>query len=265
MLTARHVMSSMITETLADLLGRAPGVVLLSEEQIWGAAIAGTPLGETAWVRALIMADGLPPDLGMAVLLPELHRAAQGQGVRRLYYGGDVATDIWAAGRLMRLGYTHNTSVVSYAKQQMTSPASGNQAADIQPAGQFDRQRIVAIDQRCFEPQWTKGDDAFAQAISEAAYCVIATLDGAPAGYALAMEYFGGRQIHLVRIAVLPERRGAGIGVRLLDAVVAYARQRRADLLTLNTQEYNRRAQALYEWFGFQQTGERQLILSAEL
>jgi [ribosomal protein S18]-alanine N-acetyltransferase len=265
MLTARHVMSNMISETLADLLGHAPGVVLLSEDQIWGAAVAGLPLGQTTWVRVLIMADGLPPDLGMAVLLPELHREARTHQIQRIYYGGDVATDIWVAGRLMRHGYTQNTQVISYAKHVMDSPAPGNPRVVIRPASDADRHHIVLIDQRCFEPQWTKGDLAIGQVFAEAPYCVLATLDDRPIGYALAMEYFGGRQVHLVRIAVLPEQQGQGVGVRMLDEVVAYARTLGAAQLTLNTQEYNTHARTLYEWFGFQKTGERQLILSADL
>jgi len=74
-----------------------------------------------------------------------------------------------------------------------------------------------------------------------------------------------GRLIHLVRIAVLPQRRGQAIGVRLLADVVEFSRVRGADLMTLNTQSYNTDAQRLYEWFGFRRTGERQAILRFDL
>ena len=59
--------------------------------------------------------------------------------------------------------------------------------------------------------------------------------------------------------------RGQSIGVRLLADLVAFARVRGADLLTLNTQSYNTDAQRLYEWFGFRRTGERQAILRYDL
>jgi ribosomal-protein-alanine N-acetyltransferase len=144
-------------------------------------------------------------------------------------------------------------------------PASGNTASAIRPAQQADLEALLAIDRACFEPQWGKGASTLAPALGQAPCFAVAELGGRPVGYAFAMDYFGGRQVHLVRIAVLPEQRGQAIGIALLAHVVEFARQRRAEVLTLNTQEYNSRARALYEWFGFRRTGERQLILHAEL
>jgi len=80
-------------------------------------------------------------------------------------------------------------------------------------------------------------------------------------GYAYATTHFGGRLVHLVRIAVEPTRRGQGVGVRLLADLTAFAQDSGASLITLNTQAYNRSAQRLYEWFGFHSTGERQIVL----
>ena len=68
-----------------------------------------------------------------------------------------------------------------------------------------------------------------------------------------------------VRLAVRPQAQGQGIGVRLLAEVVAFARQQNADLLTLNTQAYNHRAQMLYEKFGFLLTDESQPVLRYDL
>ena len=52
-------------------------------------------------------------------------------------------------------------------------------------------------------------------------------------------------------IAVLPEWRGRRVGRALLEAVEARARSRGCCRLTLEVQEDNRRALALYESFGF--------------
>jgi ribosomal protein S18 acetylase RimI-like enzyme len=52
-------------------------------------------------------------------------------------------------------------------------------------------------------------------------------------------------------LAVVPERRGQGIGRALLGAVEARARSRGCCKLTLEVQEGNARARALYERFGF--------------
>jgi ribosomal protein S18 acetylase RimI-like enzyme len=52
-------------------------------------------------------------------------------------------------------------------------------------------------------------------------------------------------------LAVIPEFRGRGVGRRLLDAVETHARRRGCCKLTLEVQDDNARARALYERFGF--------------
>lgn len=54
-------------------------------------------------------------------------------------------------------------------------------------------------------------------------------------------------------LAVLPERRGEGIGPRLLDAAAEAARARGCCKLTLEVLENNRRARKVYEAAGFSQ------------
>lgn len=52
-------------------------------------------------------------------------------------------------------------------------------------------------------------------------------------------------------LAILPAYRGQGIGRGLLDAAEVHARRRECCKLTLEVQDDNRRARALYEAFGF--------------
>ena len=60
--------------------------------------------------------------------------------------------------------------------------------------------------------------------------------------------------INVHDLAVLPSRRGQGIGRRLLAAVEQKARALGCCKLTLEVQEDNRRARRLYETVGFAQT-----------
>jgi len=57
--------------------------------------------------------------------------------------------------------------------------------------------------------------------------------------------------LNLHDLAVLPERRGLGVGRALLEAVEARARDLGCCKLTLEVRQDNARAQALYESFGF--------------
>jgi GNAT superfamily N-acetyltransferase len=52
-------------------------------------------------------------------------------------------------------------------------------------------------------------------------------------------------------LAIVPEYRGKGVGYALLEAAEAAARQRGCCKLTLEVQETNQRARALYARFGF--------------
>jgi GNAT superfamily N-acetyltransferase len=63
---------------------------------------------------------------------------------------------------------------------------------------------------------------------------------------------FQGRPLLNVHdLAVLPARRGAGIGRALLAAAEAHARRRGCCKLTLEVQDQNHRARAVYARFGF--------------
>jgi GNAT superfamily N-acetyltransferase len=60
--------------------------------------------------------------------------------------------------------------------------------------------------------------------------------------------------INIHDLAVLPSRRGQGIGRRLLEAVEQKARATGCCKVTLEVQEDNRRARRVYEAAGFAQT-----------
>jgi [ribosomal protein S18]-alanine N-acetyltransferase len=155
--------------------------------------------------------------------------------------------------------------VIVYEKQQLDIPGGGNPAVQVRPAEAVDLAEVLRIDRACFEAQWTKDDTILGPAVAQGPYFVVAAIEGVSVGYAYATTHFGGRLVHLVRIAVDPARQGQGIGVRLLADLTAYAEEIGATMMTLNTQAYNQSAQRLYRWFGFSVTGERRLVLRRSL
>ena len=62
-------------------------------------------------------------------------------------------------------------------------------------------------------------------------------------------------QVHLVTIAVAPDRQGDGIGQRLLLECLDLALEAELDEVVLELRVSNTRAQRLYEYFGFRQVG----------
>jgi ribosomal-protein-alanine N-acetyltransferase len=250
---------------LPDILAAGQGVVLGVGDELYAVALVSLPTAATCWLRAVALADGLDVRPALGALIPALHQTIAAGGVSAIFFAGDEAADSWLSPALPAYGYLGETEILVYEKARLDIPDGGNPAVQVRSATDVDLAEVLRLDQTCFEPQWTKDDTVLGPAIEHGPYFVVAELDGEIVGYAFATTHFGGRLVHLVRIAVLPQQRGARIGVRLLAEVVAYADQQRANVVTLNTQAYNVHAQRLYRWFGFSATGERQFVLRCSL
>jgi ribosomal-protein-alanine N-acetyltransferase len=250
---------------LEPLLAGAPGVAIEGDGELWGVALCGWRAANTIWLRGFAVAEGLPVAQAADALLGPLHALVRAQGVAKIYYSGDDSSALWLQPLLLDRRYVVDTTVVVYEKRSLAVPSQGNQRVAVRPALVSDAAAVTALDGRCFDAQWTKDARVLGPAIVQGPLFIVAELDGRLAGYAYATSHFGGRLVHLVRIAVEPSLQGQGVGVRLLAEVVAYARLYGADTITLNTQSYNAHAQRLYQWFGFALTGERQTILRHDL
>jgi len=87
------------------------------------------------------------------------------------------------------------------------------------------------------------------------AVVLLALVDRRPVGIAVCFVGFSTFQarplLNVHDLAVVPEFRGKGIGRALLAAIEVRAVQRGCCKLTLEVQDDNRRARALYQSFGF--------------
>lgn len=240
-------------------------VVLEADTDLWGFAIAGWRTNHVTWLRCLTLAKGLETQVGIDKLIHHLHQALREQGVQHIFYAGDDTADTWLLPGLQHYGYVADTTVVVYEKHNVYIPTTGSESIAIRPARASDLHALVDLDSQCFESQWTMHESTFRAAMGEHAFFIVGHVNDQLVGYAYATSHFGGRLVHLVRIAVDPRQRRRGIGARLLAEVVTFARQQRADIITLNTQSYNERAQYLYRWFGFMPNGEYQMVLRYDL
>jgi ribosomal protein S18 acetylase RimI-like enzyme len=86
-------------------------------------------------------------------------------------------------------------------------------------------------------------------------FVLLAFVDDAPVGIAVCffgLSTFNARSLlNIHDLAVLPTHRGRGVGRALLAAVEQHARSKGCCKLTLEVQEDNPRARALYDSFGF--------------
>jgi len=119
-----------------------------------------------------------------------------------------------------------------------------------------DLDAVAAIERRTFQDPWSR--DSFERELTVnanvARYLVIER-DGRVAGYAgmwLVMD-----EGHITNIAVDPDMRGMGLGVRLIRALVDEARTLGLVYMTLEVRRSNEKAQRLYRCLGFADVGYR--------
>ena len=122
---------------------------------------------------------------------------------------------------------------------------------DENPGVEVDR--LNQIDRRSFPPRWRLGRLGLEESVSATNRAMIHTFtDGgevvgfAVTGVALGVGY-------LQRLAVDPDRQGAGIGRALVQASLRWARRRRVMTLLVNTQPDNDEAAGLYRSEGFRE------------
>jgi GNAT superfamily N-acetyltransferase len=82
-------------------------------------------------------------------------------------------------------------------------------------------------------------------------------LDGDEVVGTVAMRRIGDREAELKRMYLVPRWRGHGLGRRLLEVALDWARRERIRAVRLDTSERMETAQRLYEAAGFRRAGER--------
>lgn len=252
-------------DEVSGLLAGAPALLLFASGRPCGVMIADWMHDSTTWVRVLALSGGLSTAHALDTLLPPFHATLRARGGARVYVACHESADAWLAVSLRRAGYVHDTDVIVYQKTRMNVPTHGNPTVRVRTATMGDIPAILAVDTQCFSAEWRKDDVQIGVALREAPRFLVVEDDVGVVGYAFVTMHRGGQLMHLVRIAVLPDRQQQGIGARLLYEVVAYATAIGAETITLNTQAYNRSARRLYERFGFRRTGDRQIILRCDL
>lgn len=113
---------------------------------------------------------------------------------------------------------------------------------------------VMAIDAVAYARPWPRG--VFEADLRRDDRCyVVAQRGRLVVGYAGASV--GAGEAHVLTLAVAPDRRGQGVGRRLLDALIAAVHRRGAAAVTLEVRASNAVALRLYERAGFVVEGRR--------
>ena len=117
-----------------------------------------------------------------------------------------------------------------------------------------DIPRLVALEKRCFSDPWTVAD--FEGCLRFPIYRrVLLEEDGEVIGYACETVLFEDGEIS--NVAVAPDRRGEGLGKRLMEWLETQAEKLGAEKLFLEVRVSNTPAISLYQGRGFEGTTVR--------
>src|SRR5262249_10966030 len=128
----------------------------------------------------------------------------------------------------------------------------------LRPMRRDDLAAVLEIERRSFAQPWSRG--FFEKELATPfARLMVAVDEGGPR--ALVVGYTGRwrvtDEVHLLNVAIHPERRGLGYGRQLVEAVVAEAREARARVVFLEVRAGNVVARRLYRMLGFRDLGIR--------
>ena len=119
---------------------------------------------------------------------------------------------------------------------------------------------VMAIEQTAFTMPWR--ESTFESLLQRDDADLIAAVAGDRlVGYAVCWTVAD--QAELGNVAVAPDRRNQGVGLKLVQAALERVRQREAEECFLEVRESNRTAQSLYEKCGFRAIGRRRRYYSS--
>jgi [ribosomal protein S18]-alanine N-acetyltransferase len=127
-------------------------------------------------------------------------------------------------------------------------------AIHIRDASARDLLRIVEIEQLAFPTPWSL--NAFRRELTLPFSRLMVAVSGddraaPPDGFLC--RWLVADECHVLNVAVHPDHRRFGLGARLLGATIAEARQKSADVVTLEVRRSNLAARRLYRKFDFEE------------
>ena len=117
-----------------------------------------------------------------------------------------------------------------------------------------DAEAVERIEKASFAVPWSR-KSFWEEAANERTCYLLALDDGEVIGYA--GTWILDDEAQITNVAVEPDHRRKGVGMKLMDALIREAKKRGATRMTLEVRPSNTAALALYEKFGFVDCGRR--------
>ena len=130
----------------------------------------------------------------------------------------------------------------------------------VRPMKLGDIPRILEIEESSFPTPWTEGMFRSQLRFEDRTISLVLVEDADVLGYAAAWLAYD--EVHLLSIAVDPERRREGLGSEILAAVILAGEKRGAERMILEVREGNAAARSFYLRHGFVEIGTRRRYYS---
>ncbi len=130
-------------------------------------------------------------------------------------------------------------------------------ATRFRPMRYQDLGAVLAIEQRSFPTPWSRGFFEKELVTPFARLTAAVEAEPLPALVGYSCRWRVSDEIHLLNVAVHPERRGRGLGRSLVEDVLAEAEQLAARVVFLEVRTGNVVARRLYRRLGFRDLGVR--------
>ncbi len=255
-------------EDLPTLLEEGPFFVAETGPLLWGAVACATHRAPWAELNALALINGWRTDNAAREMLPPLLDALRGHDVAHVMAICDRrgAPDVephWMEDFLAHGGFEKKEEIWTYVASAGHVPRR-IEGVRIRPATVEDLDLLLRLDGMAFPPMWAFGKkEMLMLLLLSGGEAMVAYLGDEPAGYVIASVHQDLGEI--VRMGVLPEHQGKGVGSALMQAALEFCEVNGAISVILNTQSHNHPAQKLYESFGFRRYGASVPVMVMDL
>jgi ribosomal protein S18 acetylase RimI-like enzyme len=238
-------------------IGHPPFWVIEKKNLIVAALACPPDSTGVCWIRLFISTFEQQPEVTWRELFPKVLGELGQMKVNTL---AAIAIQDWFEQILKKNDFDHIQDVVVLRNERTRKDDFKCLEFAIRSATKEDILEITLIDHAAFSPLWQIPEDAIRIALEHPYLATIAERMGRIVGYQIS-TYSGGN-VHLARLAVLPELQNMHIGRGLVSNLLDNCITNHIEQLTVNTQSDNIASLALYKKMGFIPTGDRFPVFS---
>ena len=209
-----------------------------------------------SWIRLFVSSLEMHPEVTWHDLFPIVIDELKQMKVNMLVA---IAIQDWFEKILQNHGFTHIQDVVVLRHDNSLTGDYKNLEFTIERL-QGGPCSHNCCRSRCVSPLWQMPENALFIAINQAYLATIAEQNGKIIGYQIST--LSGGNVHLARLAVLPELQNMHIGKGLVTHLLKHCRTNHIGEITVNTQADNTASLMLYKKMGFLLTGDRFPVFS---